>query len=291
LTATVRARLHALFPDASGRRLKQWLERGRVRLNGAVVRRGDVALRPSDRVELGAPPPPPLPAPLRLVHEDADLLVIDKPPGLLTIADLSQRERTVYRLLRDWMERRDAGRVFVVHRLDRETSGLLVFARTAKAKALLQEQFRARTPERVYVARVEGLVREPTGTLTGRLVEDRSLRVHPARDARQGREAITRYRVLERDADSTLLELALVTGRRGQIRSQLADLGHPILGDRAYGSRRDPLGRVCLHATRLGFVHPDGRRLVFASAPPSRFRIGRPGPPGGRGERRGRRAP
>jgi 23S rRNA pseudouridine1911/1915/1917 synthase len=280
---TLRDRLHTLFPDTSGRRLKQWLELGRVRVNGAVVRRGDAAVARGDRVELGAPPPAPIPAPLRLVHEDAEILVIDKPPGLLTIADASERERTAYRLLRDWMEGREAGRLFVVHRLDRETSGLLVFARTHRAKETLQNQFRLRTPERLYVARVEGAVREATGTLTSRLVETRALRVRPTRDTREGREAITRYRVLAREEDSTLLELTLVTGRRGQIRTQLAELGHPIVGDRAYGSRRDPLGRVCLHATRLGFVHPDGRRVAFESPPPSRFRLPRVRRPGRRG--------
>ncbi len=272
LKGTLRARLHALFPGTSGRTFKQWLERGRVRVNGTVARRGDTAVRPSDRVELGAPPPAPIPAPLRLIHEDAELLVIDKPPGLLTIADLSERERTAYRLLRDWMEGRDAGRIFIVHRLDRETSGLLVVARTNKAKEVLQEQFRLRRPERRYVARVEGAVREDSGTLASRLAEDRSLRVRPTRDTRQGREAITRYRVLEREADTTLLELTLETGRRGQIRAQLAALGHPIVGDRAYGSRWNPLRRVCLHATRLGFTHPDGRRVVFESPAPSGFR-------------------
>jgi 23S rRNA pseudouridine1911/1915/1917 synthase len=280
---TLRAQLQALFPDTSGRRLKQWLEQGRVRVNGVVVRRGDATIGPGDRVQLGGPPPPPIPAPLRLVHEDADLLVIDKPPGLLTIADARERERTAYRLLRDWLERRAAGRIFVVHRLDRETSGLLVFARSPAVQAALQAQFRARTAERVYVARVEGVVREPTGTLAARLVQDRSLRIRPAGSARQGREAITRYRVLALAADTSLLELALVTGRRGQIRAQLADRGHPIVGDRAYGSRRDPLGRVCLHATRLGFVHPDGRRVVFESPPPPGFgpsSVRRPGRPG-----------
>jgi 23S rRNA pseudouridine1911/1915/1917 synthase len=284
LSATLRARLHALFPGTSGRGLKQWLELGRVRVNGTVVRRGDVTVRGSDRVELGVSPPPPIPAPLRLLHEDAEILVIDKPPGLLTIADASERERTIYRLLRDWLDARDAGRIFVVHRLDRETSGLLVFARSFKAKDALQEQFKARMPERVYVARVEGLVREETGTLASRLVEDRTLRVRPSRDPRQGREAMTHYRVLERGEDTTLLELTLVTGRRGQIRAQLGARGHPIVGDRAYGSRRNPLRRVCLHATRLGFVHPDGRRVVFASPPPPGFRgaaVRRRGPPGG----------
>lgn len=236
-----------------------------------MVRRGDVSVGPDDRVELAAPAPAPLPAELRLVHEDDAILVVDKPAGLLTIATARERERTAYRLVRDSMARRHGGRVFIVHRLDRETSGLLVFAKSPAAKQCLQEQFAARSVERVYVALVEGRVAAAAGTLSGRLVEDRALRVRPTGDRRAGREAVTRYRVLERRRDTTLLELALVTGRRGQIRVQLAALGHPIVGDRACGSRRDPLGRLALHATRLGFVHPDGGRLSFESAAPAAF--------------------
>lgn len=272
MAETVRDRLRALQPGVSGRTVKQWLEAGRVRVNGLVVRRADTPVAKGDRVELGAPPPPPFPPPLRLVHADDAIFVVDKPPGLLTIADAGERHRTAYRLLRDWAEAHGGRRIFVVHRLDRETSGLLVFARAPDVKDMLQRQFQQRTPERLYQARVEGVVRESEGTLSSRLVEDRSLRVRPTRDTDRGREAITRYRVLERFPDSTLLELKLVTGRRGQIRAQLAALGHPIVGDREYGSRRDPFRRVCLHATRLGFVHPDGRRVVFESVAPSVFR-------------------
>jgi 23S rRNA pseudouridine1911/1915/1917 synthase len=261
-----------LYPGVSGRGLKQWLEGARVRVNGVVVRRGDARVGPGDRVELGGPPAPAFPALLRLLHEDEDLLVVDKPAGLLTIATETERERTAYRLLRDWSGAQGGRKIFIVHRLDRETSGVLVFARSPSVKRALQAQFEARTPERVYVARVEGVVREQDGTLTSRLAEDRALRVRASPDGRRGKEAITRYRVLERYRDATLLELALVTGRRGQLRAQLAALGHPIVGDRAYGSRRDPLRRVCLHATRLGFVHPNGRRVVFESPPPPGFR-------------------
>jgi 23S rRNA pseudouridine1911/1915/1917 synthase len=275
VSETVRTRLRLLYPATSGRRLKGWLEQGRVRVNGAVVRRGDVAIAAGDRVELGAAPPPALPSPLALVHEDSALIVIDKPSGLLTIGDANERERTAYRMLRDWLDARAAGRVFVVHRLDRETSGLIVFARTGAAKEALQAQFKGRTAERVYLARVDGVVRDDAGTLTSRLAEDRSLRVRPVEGGRTGRAAITRYRVLTRSREETLLEVTLVTGRRGQIRAQLAALGHPIVGDRAYGSRRDPLRRLGLHATRLGFVHPGGGRVVFESPPPPGFGLRR----------------
>ena len=242
-----------------------------MRVNGAVVRRGDVEVAAGDRVDLVAAAPPAIPAPLRLVHEDEHLVVIDKPAGLLTIATELERERTAYRLLRDWLDARDAGRVFVVHRLDRETSGLLVFARNPEAKQALQAQFQARTPERTYVARVEGVVEAGAGTLASSVVEDASHRVRVARGA-GGKEAITRYRVLARFREATLLELSLVTGRRGQIRAQLAALGHPIVGDRDHGSRGDPLRRVCLHATRLAFVHPAGHRVSFESPAPAAFR-------------------
>lgn len=268
--ASLRDRLRALHPGVSGRRLKQWLEDGRIRVNGVVIRRGDVPLAPDARVELLRAVPT-LPSALRLVHEDADLIVIDKLPGLLTIATETERTQTAYRLLRDWVQSQGQGRIFVVHRLDRETSGLLVFARTSAAKQALQAQFQARTVERVYVARVEGVIREAAGELRSRLAEDRSLRVRAVPDATRGAEAITRFRVLERYREATLLEVTLVTGRRGQIRVQLAARGHPVVGDRAYGSRHDPLGRLCLHAARLGFVHPDGRHVVFESAPPPAF--------------------
>jgi 23S rRNA pseudouridine1911/1915/1917 synthase len=264
--------LRVLHPATTGRRLKQWLLSGRIRVNGVVRRRGDVVVGPDDRIELGRPEVP-FPALLRLVHEDQHILVVDKPAGLLTIATETERLRTAYRLLRDWVKTQGDGRIFIVHRLDRETSGLLVFATSPAVKRALQAQFEARTVTRVYAARVEGVVRDQEGTLTDHLVEDRALRVRTVR-GRAGQEAITRYRVVERHRDATVLELTLVTGRRGQIRAQLGAWGHPIVGDRSYGSRHDPLRRVCLHATRLAFIHPDGRRVSFESPPPPGFRRG-----------------
>jgi 23S rRNA pseudouridine1911/1915/1917 synthase len=239
-----------------------------VRVEGVVVRRGDADVPAGARVTLGAPAPP-FPAALRLVHEDDDLLVVDKPPGLLTIATEREHERTVYRLLFDYVAAQGGAttrpRLFVVHRLDRETSGLLVFAKSAAVKRALQAQFAARRVERGYVAIVEGRVRDDAGTLRDRVAEDSvSLRV---RISPRGREAITEYRVLERRGHTTRLELSLRTGRRGQIRAQLAARGHPIVGDRTFGARSDPLGRVCLHAAVLGFTDARGHARRFGSRP------------------------
>jgi 23S rRNA pseudouridine1911/1915/1917 synthase len=273
--ATLGERLRADYPEASGRTIKQWLEHGRVQVGGRVVRRGDAPVAPGDRVQLGPPPPPPFPPELRLVHLDGEIVVVEKPPGLLTIATERERARTAYRLLADHLASRPDTRaprhpLFIVHRLDRETSGLLVFARTPEAKRALQEQFERRGVERVYEAVVEGRVREDAGTLQSRLREDPSLRVRPAR-AGEGREAVTHFRVLARGAETTRLELRLETGRRGQIRAQLAERGHPIVGDLAYGSRSNPIRRVCLHATGLGFTGPGRRALRFRSPAPASF--------------------
>jgi len=259
-----------LFPDASRTAVRGWLAAGRVRVDGAVVRRGDAEIAAGARVTLGAPAAP-FPSALSLVHEDDDLIVVDKPAGLLTIATERERERTVYRLLFDYVRpgARTATRLFIVHRLDRETSGLLVFAKLPAVKRALQAQFAARAVERGYVAVVEGRVRDDAGTLRDRIVEDpTTLRV---RTGRGGREAITDYRVRERRARSTVLELRLRTGRRGQIRAQLAALGHPIVGDRAFGASTDPVRRVCLHASLLAFTDARARPQRFSSPPPPAF--------------------
>ena len=246
-----------------------------------VVRRGDADVADAARVTLGAPAPP-FPSALRLVYEDDELLVVDKPPGLLTVATERERERTAYRLLFDYVRpashrlaspaaaARTPMRLFIVHRLDRETSGLLVFAKSAAAKRALQAQFAARAVERGYEAVVEGRLRADAGTLRDRIVEDpTTLRVRTGRGS--GREAITEYRVRERRRRSTALELRLHTGRRGQIRAQLAALGHPVVGDRAYGATSDPIRRVCLHASVLAFVDGRGHTRRFTSPPPPAF--------------------
>ena len=279
---SVLARLRATFPESSGRRVRLWLAAGRVRVGGRVVRDARATVGPGEAVAVTPHGEPRFPASLRLIHEDDDLVVIDKPPGLLTVGTERERTRTAYRLLRDYLAaQHPPRRPFVVHRLDRETSGVLVVAKSVAAKQHLQAQFAARTVERGYVALVEGAVRAAHGTLESTLVQDRGLRVRSSRDATArpdapGRRAITHYRIVGRGRDTTLLELALETGRRRQIRAQLAAHGHPIVGDAAYGSRRDPLRRLCLHATRLAFTHPaTGRRVAFESpVPPTIARAG-----------------
>jgi 23S rRNA pseudouridine1911/1915/1917 synthase len=247
------------------------LATGRVRVNGTPARRGDIGLAAGDVLEIGSKEPlAALPAALALVYEDDDVLVVDKPPGLLTIATERERERTAYAHLTAHVRSRTPGdRIFVVHRLDRLASGLLVFARSPAAKRALQAQFAAHTVERTYLAVVEGRVARPEGVLRTRLLDGAAGPVRETRQAGRGRVAVTRWRVLRAGPRHSLLELHLETGRRNQIRVHLAGAGHPIAGDAAYGARTDPFGRLALHARVLAFDHPGTRaRLRFVSPPP-----------------------
>jgi 23S rRNA pseudouridine1911/1915/1917 synthase len=263
-----------LLAGASGRTRKQTLAGGRVRVNGTVTRNAGTGLVAGDVVEIGAKAlHAPLPARLALVHEDAQVIVVDKPAGLLTIATEGERRRTVYvHLMAHARTRKPPARVFVVHRLDRDASGLLVFATSAVAKHALQSQFAAHTVERTYLAVVEGRPAGSEGTIESRLLDDAPGPVRETRDPRRGRAAVTRWRVRRAGARHTLLEVRLQTGRRNQIRVHLAGLGHPIAGDAAYGGRTDPFGRLALHAHVLGFDHPrTGSRLRFVSPAPAAF--------------------
>jgi 23S rRNA pseudouridine1911/1915/1917 synthase len=266
--------LGRLLAEASRRTRKQMLAGRRVRVNGVTVRQADTALAVGDVVEVGpkesrAVQPPAL----EVVYEDDDVIVVDKPPGLLTIATEHERRRTLYaHLTARARTRKPPGRVFIVHRLDRLASGLLVFAASPVAKRTLQAQFAAHTVERTYLAVIEGRPAGASGTMTSRLLDDAPGRVRETRDVERGRAAVTHWRVARAGVRYSLLEVRLETGRRNQIRVHLAGLGHPIAGDATYGSRTDPLGRLALHAHVLGFDHPvTGARMRFVSLAPKPF--------------------
>jgi len=209
----------------------------------------------------------------RIVHEDDAIVVVDKSPGLPSVPLSPAEPDSVRTRLLDAYRRRGHRRPYVreVHRIDRYTSGLVAFARTPAALAALRAQFRRRSPERVYVALVEGTLATDRGRLRHRLLEDpKSLKVHSV--AEGGSPAVCDYRVIERYDHASLVEVRLVTGRRNQIRVQLAAEGHPVIGDAAYGKRSSRIDRVALHAARLVVSHPDdGRALVLSCRPHSDF--------------------
>jgi 23S rRNA pseudouridine1911/1915/1917 synthase len=211
---------------------------------------------------------------VRVLHDDDDVVVAEKPAGLLTIGTDRERHRTLFRYLFDCeLRRRPDGRVFVVHRLDREASGLLVFAKNEQAKISLQGQFRDRTAGRTYNAVVRGAYPCETEVLESYLAQNKALQVYVTPDAWRGKLATTHVKVLKRAQSATLVEVVLKSGRKHQIRVHLAGRGHPLLGDRRYGEDlAGPIGRLALHAVSLEFNHPGShKRMRFESRLPARF--------------------
>jgi tRNA pseudouridine32 synthase/23S rRNA pseudouridine746 synthase/23S rRNA pseudouridine1911/1915/1917 synthase len=211
---------------------------------------------------------------LEILHEDQDILVVDKPAGLLTMGTERERERTAYFALTDYVRKgaaRSRNRIFIVHRLDRDTSGVLVFAKTAEAKARLQSHWDETTKR--YLAVVHGTVAKRADTISSYLAENTAYGVYSTPDPRKGRLSHTAYTVLKQTKDFALLEITLLTGRKHQIRVHLAGRGHPVVGDKRYGRPHDAHRRLALHARSLTLRHPvTGEERTFEVQAPPHFR-------------------
>jgi tRNA pseudouridine32 synthase/23S rRNA pseudouridine746 synthase/23S rRNA pseudouridine1911/1915/1917 synthase len=209
---------------------------------------------------------------LTLLYEDRDILVVNKPADLLTMATNSEKTRTAYFILTDYVRkghRRSRNRIFIVHRLDRETSGILIFTKTIEAKLYLQQHWE--TTEKKYLAVVHGRMEKEMEIISTYLVENKAHLVYSTLDRSKGRLARTAYRVLKQARNFALLEVDLLTGRKHQIRVHLADIGHPVVGDTKYGEKRG-YRHLALHAHSLSFTHPfTGERLTFKTAAPAYF--------------------
>ena len=272
--ATLLAFLSACRPEVKRTRIRQWLKYGSIQVNGQSVTRSDHPLQTGDLVSIrprakvtGAGPSPPG---VRVVFEDGSLMVIEKPAGLLSMASAKERDATAYAFLTDYVRRgtgQAADRIWIVHRLDRETSGLMVFAKTEAAKVALQADWR--TTDKRYRAVVEGNPPADHGVMSSHLDESGPFKVYSTPPSARTRHAVTRYRVVKRIATRALIELIPETGRRNQLRVQLSNMGCPVIGDRKYGARTNPARRLGLHATFLRFTHPStGAPLRFESPLP-----------------------
>ncbi len=279
-------------PNRTGSRARALaaIERGKVFLNGREAGASDAAakLTAGDTVRFWVDRPgsaarrsrPLTVGDVRIVYEDEALLVVDKPAKLLAVPlERKAEASSAYDQVQSHFRSRQKRRPFVVHRIDRDTSGLVVFAKNARAQERLKEQFKRREPERVYWAVVYGHPSPPSGTWRDHLVWDRKALIqketHP-RDP-QASEAISEYRVLETFRDASLIEVRLRTGRRNQIRIQARLRGHTLVGEQRYvfgpeTLRKIPFERQALHARRLSFLHPvDDRRMTFEAPPPADF--------------------
>ncbi len=205
---------------------------------------------------------------MKIVFEDEDILVVNKPAGLLTISTAKEKSKTLYHALSTHVKKENPDlKIFVVHRLDRETSGLLVFAKNEQAKYKLQKNWNENVIERTYIALVEGYVKETEKKIISYLKESKALKVHSSQNPTYGQEAITNYKLIETRKNSSLLEVNLETGRKNQIRVHMEEIGHPIVGDKKYGAKtvmpsKLDGNRIGLHAQTLSFVHPKTGKIV-----------------------------
>ena len=255
--------------DKSRNTVKGLLSRRQVLVDGEVVTRFDAPLAPGQRVELlpkdsaGAAE-----LPFPILYEDTGLIAVDKPAGLLSMGNERERRRTAYRAVSNYVKAREPGRrIFIVHRLDRDTSGVLVFAKDEKLKRALQDNWENVVKKRGYLAAVEGTLPRREGMVRSYLHETATHLVYSGPRGRQAKEAVTRYRMVAENRGYTLAAVEIDTGRKNQIRVHMQDLGCPIAGDRQYGAQTDPMGRLALHADVLVLTDPRTRRALTLRAP------------------------
>ena len=210
---------------------------------------------------------------LSILYEDRDILVVDKVSGLLTVSSEKVRDNTAYYLLNEYVRKgnqKSRRRVFIVHRLDRDTSGVIVFARNEKAKRFLQEEWQGF--EKKYYALVHGTMTDKEGVITSYLAESSVHKMYSVADPPKGKLAKTGYKVLKKSPKYSLLEIDLLTGRKNQIRVHLADKGCPVAGDKKYGKKEKGIKRLTLHAASLTIIHPFSKeKMTFSTKVPAYF--------------------
>ena len=260
-----------MFKDQSRTSVKSLLTHRQVAVNNSPTTKYDVPVHIGDEIKINF-----LKgfkefnhSRLRIVYEDEFVLVVDKGYGLLSVSTDRVKTKTAYRILSDYVKETDpSNRLFVLHRLDRDTSGLMMFAKKQGIQETMQRSWNEMVLDRRYVAVVEGQLEKEEGEVSSYLCENSAFEVYSTPDESEGGQyALTRYKVLQVNKNFSLVELKLATGRKNQIRVHMKDLGHSIIGDRKYGSRCNPLGRLALHASRLRFVHPITRRDMFFETP------------------------
>lgn len=260
--------LALLSPDSSKTTLRSWLKDERIYVNNEMIKLANHPIMPGHSIEILARKQV-IEGNIHIIYEDAHLVVVDKPTGILSVAAAFETENTVHAFLKAKYRPR---KVYVVHRLDQDTSGVMLFALSEKAYDSLKKTFEEHKLERSYIAIVEGHLPKSAGTWESYLYEDSNYVVRSTEDTEKGRLSITHYSVLGANKNYSWLRLTLETGRKNQIRVHCQDHHCPVAGDKKYGAKTNPVKRVCLHATVLSFQHPiTKKKMHFESPAPKAF--------------------
>lgn len=241
-------------------KIKSFLEHSQVSINGVVTTKYNYPVQKGDSVSVCLTPSNNIKIPFEVIYEDDYLIAINKPSGLLSVATDSEKENTAFRILKECGKT-----VFVVHRLDRDTSGVLLFAKSREVKEKLQKNWDS-TLYREYIAVCEGVFREESGRAESYLKESKTHIVYSDKFGKNGKKAITNYEVIKTSKKYSWLRINIETGRKNQIRVAMKDLGHPIAGDKKYGALTNPFKRLGLHASVLKIIHPVTEKVVAFEA-------------------------
>ena len=254
--------------------IKSLLSHKLVTVDGKPTSQFDTPLAPGQVVTILSVPAPRQDAlPFPLLYEDEHIIVVNKPAKLLSVANEKEKTRTAYHMVTDYVKNQHIdNRIFVIHRLDRDTSGVLMFAKDAQTKELFQSRWNEIVTRRGYQAVVEGIPRRASDTIKTHLVETKTHLIFSGEPGRNAQEAITNYKMVKAGSGYALLDISIDTGRKNQIRVHMAEMGNPIAGDKQYGAGTNPIGRLCLHANELSFVHPiTGKPTTFIAKTPRDF--------------------
>ena len=261
------------FKSQSRNSVKSMLSSHRVSIDGAPVTQFNFKLYPGDTVIISSTPiRKKTRSNLPIIYEDEEFIVINKPSGLLSIASDKEKGSTAYRMLSDYVQQKDKhNRIFVVHRLDEDTSGVLMVAKNPKIQKALQDNWNDIVSKRGYYAVVEGKMENKEGTIKSYLKKNAQNLMYSSKD-KNGQFSVTHYKVMKSNDDYSLLDVNIDTGRKNQIRVHLGDLGHHVIGDDKYGEPKNPLKRLGLHAYCLEFKHPiTGKKMKFETKMPDEF--------------------
>ncbi|MBQ7819157.1 MAG: RluA family pseudouridine synthase [Bacteroidales bacterium] len=272
---TLLSYLFKTYSDRSKTTVKSWLSHRQVAINGNPETAFDAPLMPGDKVlinfEKGFKEFKN--NRIKIVYEDDYIIVANKGYGLLSVSSDRVKENTAFRILSDYLkEDNPFAKLFVIHRLDRDTSGLIMYAKSEEVQFKLQRSWNEMVLDRRYVAVIHGALEPAEGEISSYLTENSVHHVYSTTDKEIGQFALTKYKTLQSNSRYSLVELQLSTGRKNQIRVHMSESGHPIAGDKRYGSKDNPLGRLSLHAFRLRFVHPITRQdMLFETPLPPQF--------------------
>lgn len=255
--------LAMMAPDCSKTTLRSWLKEKRVLVDGEIAPANLEVIEAGQTISL-AQKVRYLPEQIQLLYHDKYIIVIDKPETILSVSTDFEKKMTAHSILKN--EFRPA-KVHVVHRLDQDTSGVMLFALSEEAQQGLKNDFEKHNIERCYNAIVEGHLSESEGTWRSYLYEDKNYVVHSTQDKAKGSLAVSHYKVLGQTRKYTWLEVQLETGKKNQIRVHCMDAGHPVAGDKKYGAATDPIKRLCLHACYLAFRHPITKKMMSFKSP------------------------